>query len=65
MIKPTRMNESRQNSFNAIKSASRLVAGRTGKYFSNAGLRGTKVEATPPPSFWLPREGLDGTHSAR
>ena len=39
MIKPTRMNESRQNSLKAIKSASLLVAGWTGKYFSNVGLR--------------------------
>ena len=54
MIKPTRMNESRQNSFNAMTSASCLVSGRTGKYFSNAGLRGKKVEATPPPILATP-----------
>jgi hypothetical protein len=45
VIKPTSRNANRQNSLHAIKSASRLVAGLSGKYFSNVGVR---VMLCPP-----------------
>src|SRR5262245_20901397 len=37
-INPTKMNESRQNNLTAMTSASRLVAGRSRRYFSPIGI---------------------------